>query len=332
MQRSNKVNFIFRKRRPENFSIENIFNLLKGNFKKKYSIKSNEVVAFGGSPWVLIKNILNYKQNDGIHHITGDIHYMAIKTGKNTLLTIHDVKSIIRGNILKRMYLKIFWFWIPAIIVKKITVISEFSKGELLLIIPFAKNKIKVIPNPVSPDLKFTPYVFNQSKPNILCVGTKKNKNLIRISKALVNLNCKLTIVGKLTSSQKESLIQNKIDFINKSNLNNQEMIKTYQNCDLLCFPSTYEGFGMPIIEAQATGRPVLTSEFGAMQEVAQNTACLVNPNSVSSIREGIEKIIHNEKYRNELIKKGIKNSMRYHISTITLQYENLYNEILKTN
>lgn len=97
-----------------------------------------------------------------------------------------------------------------------------------------------------------------------------------------------------------------------------------------MLFPSTYEGFGLPIIEAQATGRPVLTSKLEPMSSVAGDAACLVDPYSVESIRAGVKKIIENESYRNELIEKGFKNVERFQLKNVTKQYIDLYQELIQ--
>lgn len=283
----------------------------------------------GASPLVLFRNInfarIKKKQ---INHVTGDVHYLILAFRQNSILTIHDVNSALNGNLLKKIYIKLFWFWLPALFVKRITVISEFTKNELENIIPFAKHKIRIIQNPVSSEFVETLYRFRNEKPQILFIGTKSNKNLEKSFEAIKGLVCKAMIIGVLTESQKSLLQEYHIEYENKSNLTFQEIVECYKNSDLVCFASTYEGFGMPIIEAQATGRPVITSDFGAMKEIAQNSACLVNPNDVNSIREAVIKICNNEAYRNQLIIDGLENVKRFQPDHIAKQYIELYKEI----
>jgi len=106
-------------------------------------------------------------------------------------------------------------------------------------------------------------------------------------------------------------------------------MIQAYINCDMLCFVSTYEGFGLPIIEAQACGRVVITSNNASMPEIANNGALLVNPLDVNDIKNGINLLINNSKLREELISKGIENVKRFQPEIIANQYQQLYDSIL---
>jgi len=108
-------------------------------------------------------------------------------------------------------------------------------------------------------------------------------------------------------------------------------MYKQYVECDLLLFASTYEGFGLPIIEAQSVGRPVVTSNFGSMEEVAGDSACLVDPYDINSIRAGILRVINDVEYRLKLVRLGLDNIKKYSIELISNDYVSLYDEILDT-
>ncbi|RCW90250.1 glycosyltransferase family 4 protein [Winogradskyella arenosi] len=327
------ISFIFRKRDPKYNSIEGVFENLSQNIGLKYLISISNLNFSGGSPKVLWLNLRFFnKEANNIYHVTGDVQYMGIVTGRNSILTIHDVNSIVKGSFIKQMYLKLFWFWLPALFVGRITVISEFTKKELVKIIPFAKDKIRVVYNPVNPLFEFREYHFNQSKPKILLLGTKPNKNLCRVLESLKDIPCEVVLIGYPTKDQKDLAAKFNIEITYKFNLDIQDVIAEYKACHLLCFVSTYEGFGMPIIEAQAIGRPVITSNLGAMKEVAAQTALLVNPYSIDEIRGGIIKIIEDENLRRTLIQKGLRNVERFSIETVAKHYMDVYQEVSRTS
>jgi glycosyltransferase involved in cell wall biosynthesis len=326
------VIYIFRKRLPNYFSIEGVFQSIISEVSKKLKIEVAELKLSGASPSILLRNIFSYSEtNSKIKHITGDVHYMALISGRNTVLTIHDLGSAIQGNILKRFYIKLFWFWLPALFVKRITVISHFSKGELERVIPFAKRKIQVVYNPVNDCFSFSARKFNKAKPKILLFSTKPNKNLERVLMALSGLSCEVLLIGKPTADQLNLIAQLNVNVTVRSNLTLDEVVEAYKASDLLCFASTYEGFGMPIIEAQKVGRPVLSSNLGAMKEVAGDSALLVDPFDVDAIRAGLLELIENSNLRQQLIEKGLKNVERFDAERIAYDYMAIYKELSST-
>ena len=110
--------------------------------------------------------------------------------------------------------------------------------------------------------------------------------------------------------------------------INESELIKQYETADIITFVSTYEGFGMPIIEANAIGRCVITSNCTSMPEIANNAACLVDPFSIDSIKEGVLKICNNQIYRQNLIENGIINVKKFDKNKIHNQYLTLYKKL----
>ncbi|WP_115461230.1 glycosyltransferase family 4 protein [Winogradskyella aurantiaca] len=324
------INYIFRKRQPQYHSIEGLFNSIADELSKGFKVDCIEMPYPGASLKSLLGNLLSIQKNKNVvYHVTGDINYICLKLGKKSVLTVHDVNSALKGNALKRMLKRYFWFKWPAMKVSVITVISEFTKIELSKLIPNQAHKIRVIPNPVNKMI--TPNLnknFNESKPKILLLGTKQNKNLERSLNAIKGMSVELIIIGKLTENQGKLLEEYNLNYENFSSLSFSDVINCYKRSDLLCFPSLYEGFGMPIIEAQGIGRPVITSNFGAMKEVAGNSACLVDPLNIDQIRNAVNKIIKDSVYREDLIQKGLKNVERFQMSRISKLYANIYNEV----
>ena len=151
-----------------------------------------------------------------------------------------------------------------------------------------------------------------------------------RIIQACSGVECRLLIIGKLNEKQLALLDKERIKYTNKKNLTNKEVYECYVQADMLCFPSLYEGFGMPIIEAQATGRVVITSNIRPMSDVAGEGAFFVNPYSVDEIRNAIVSLSSNKKMREKLIDNGLKNCLDYTSEKIAHSYCELYASLLK--
>jgi glycosyltransferase involved in cell wall biosynthesis len=244
-------------------------------------------------------------------------------------LTIHDIEALKRKEGWRKLVFKFLWFDVPIKNAKIITTISQFSKNEIENIGNYT-TPIKVIYNPLTLPITFSPKEFDVGNTKILHLGVKKNKNLTRTIEALQGIKCHLTIIGNIEEELLELLEFNEINYTIKSGLSNAEVIQEYVNCDIVSFVSTYEGFGLPIVEAQAVGRPVLTSNVASMPEVAGKGALLVNPFSVAEIRDGFLKLINDIEFRESLIAQGLINVKRFDPSKIANQYKDLYYSIEK--
>jgi glycosyltransferase involved in cell wall biosynthesis len=322
--------FIYRSKNIGN-SIEGVFDTLYLFFENSESINiSIDHLKFNNKWYNIFFNILSFNSKaNNIYHITGDIHYIILRLfSSKSIITIHDIHSILKGNFLNKMLKYIFWVYLPIKISNKITVVSNFTKDELLKIYKLNDDKIKVIYNPVNPI--FLPFKkkFNKLRPTILHIGTNPNKNLIRVITAIKDLSIKLVIVGSLDELHLKYLSLHNIDYDNFVNIPTLELYELYKISDIVSFPSTYEGFGLPIIEANSIGRVVITSNIASMPEIGSNAACYVDPYDIHSIRDGFLKVINDDHYRINLIQNGFINSNRFILHNIALQYYNLYNEI----
>jgi glycosyltransferase involved in cell wall biosynthesis len=259
-------------------------------------------------------------------HITGDIHYAILFLPANqTVLTIHDLVFLHTYKGIRRLFLKWIFLDLPVKKAKYITTISEKSKEEIIKNTGCNPNKIKVIPNPVDIGIKFIEKEFNTVKPVLLFLGTKDNKNLESSIAALYKLSVHLRIIGELTFKQKEMLNKFSIEYSNAFSISQEDLQNEYQQCDVVFFPSTYEGFGLPVIEGFQAGRPVLTSNISPMKEVSADAAMLINPTSIASIRNGLIKLINEPLLRAEMVKNGFEVVKDYAPSAIALRYEQLW-------
>jgi glycosyltransferase involved in cell wall biosynthesis len=163
----------------------------------------------------------------------------------------------------------------------------------------------------------------------LLFLGTKANKNLEISIAALYRLSVHLRIIGELTCQQKEMLEKFSIDYSNVYSISQEELQKEYQQCDVVFFPSTYEGFGLPVIEGFQAGRPVLTSNISPMRDVAAGGAMLINPTSIASIRNGLIKLIDEPLLREEMVNNGFEVVKDYAPSAISQKYEQLWEQLV---
>jgi len=328
-----RITYFLRKRRAgANFSLEQIFSDLAHRFKKDYHI-DEQVLPFVSSG--VLKRLMNvysapFNQGD-INHVTGDINYVAILLQKRkTISTILDLGILHRTKGIKRRILLNIWFKWPVYRSRWVTVISEATKQDLLSNVNCNPDKIKVIYVPISKSFKRVDKSFNKECPVILQIGGAPNKNLKGLISAVGGINCKLLIVGKISEVNLRLLKDAKIEYENKVAIPFEEVIGCYESADMLFFASTFEGFGMPILEAQAVGRPVVTSNILSMPEVGGNAAIYVDPYNVSEIRKAIGQVLENEKLRDSLVTDGFENVKRFDSDKIALQYEALYKDVLQ--
>lgn len=325
-----EVSYFFRKKRLHAFSIESLFDNVFARMETNSNFQPRKIEV----PSILniFANIFKSGANQGeINHITGDIHYVSLGMKKrNTVLTIHDCVFLTKYSKwdLKYWMFKFLWYQLPMWRSNTITVISEKTKKELIRLTGANAGKIKVVPNFFDPRFEFTVKEFNTAKPRILQIGTKENKNIQNLAVALKGLSCEVHIIGSLDVETQLVLQENRIDFKTYTNLSFHELKEQYELCDMVVFASTYEGFGLPILEACAVGRPLVTSRISPMDEIADDAACKVNPYNIFDIRRGILKVIENKDYRDQLVNNGWKMRYKYSIENVTNKYTEIYEDM----
>lgn len=264
-----------------------------------------------------------------VNHVTGDTHYLTVfLNSQRTMLTIADLVSLERLNGVRRWLLWLLWYWLPVRRSRVVVTISEATRIALLKSVQCDPAKVVVIYCPVSEEFQHVPAAFNADCPRILHIGITPNKNLERVAQALPGIDCTLVVIGRLSPEQAAALERNGIACENHVNLTRAELLDQYVRADMLLFASTYEGFGLPIIEAQAVGRPVVTSDLCSMPEAAGGAACLVDPYDVVDIRRGVLRVIGDPAYRDALVERGLANVERFRAARVAARYAELYRAI----
>lgn len=260
----------------------------------------------------------------------GPAHFaMPVIRGK-TIVTIHDIDFIKIPDYLEKGWVKYKGKYTQLSIKRAniIITISNYMKNELMESLGVPEEKIRVIYQGVSPEFTILKNKENLHEirkkygikiPYILFVGTfHKNKNLIRLVDAFHRLKMsshlphQLVLAGgkgELTADLHQSIRKLKIEeaVILPGYISEEDIYTVYNNSDLFVFPSLFEGFGIPVLEAMACGVPVVASNVCSLPEVVGDAGLLVDPMNVDSIAEGIYKVLSDKELRYDLIKKGLK-------------------------
>ncbi|WP_447883901.1 glycosyltransferase family 4 protein [Serratia fonticola] len=237
------------------------------------------------------------------------------------VFTIHDLNHLDRKENAS-LFKKIFYHLVILRGCKKakyIFTVSDFSKNRIAEWSGIDNRKIINVGNGVSEEFKPNGEILNYGFEYILCVSNRKaHKNELRTLLAFKNANLPLEIKLLFTGKSTEEINKyikdlNLTDRVYFSGyLKQEELPKLYRGAKALIFVSLYEGFGLPVVEAMASGIPVITSTTTSLPEVAGEAALLVDPTNIQAIAEAIKEIYYNEKMRARLIARGLNQAKKY--------------------
>lgn len=325
-----KITHFMRRPRPNVFSIERLYEDVRGAMPDDSHVSVWICRNPSTGLWPRLKDMwAARKAQDDVNHVTGDVHYLTfLLDPKRTVLTVHDLVLLGRLKGMRRWIVWLVWYWLPVHRSRAVVTISGTTRAALFEAVRCDPEKVRVIYNPVSEEFRPAPRRFNSARPRILQMGTAWNKNVERVAEALKGIPCRLAIIGPLSDAQTEALRRNGIEYENHVGISRQALVAQYAEADMLLFASTYEGFGLPIVEAQAVGRPVVTSNILSMPEVAAEGACLVDPFDAASIRAGVLRVIEDKDYRSDLVEAGLRNVERFRVASVAESYAALYREV----
>ena len=195
--------------------------------------------------------------------------------------------------------------------------VSEFTKREAVELLGIADQKVTVIGNAIEP--VFSPSNSLLLGEYVLAVATlEPRKNLRRIAEAAALVGAELRVVGARGWGGIETP-----GWVGE--VPDDELAALYRGARALVFPSLYEGFGIPVLEAMACGTPVVTSRGGATEEVAGGAAVLVDPLDVAAIATGIEEATAR---RDELRPLGLARARTYSWESVADAVERVWREL----
>lgn len=233
----------------------------------------------------------------------------------NQIVTHHDVTYIRYPQSFSWKF-RFFYKTIVPIILKaskRIITVSNFSKIDISNVYDINSEKFEVIYNAVSKDFIYDS--VKKRKPYFLAVSSPSyHKNFHRLIEAFLESKSEfeLYIIGGQVSSFKKLDYKNnsRIKFIGK--VSDSDLIKYYQEASFFIFPSLYEGFGIPPLEAQACGCPVIASNAASIPEVLGSSALFFNPSDKSEIKNLIEKVSIDTDLQQNLRELGLLNLKRF--------------------
>jgi len=258
---------------------------------------------------------------------------------KNKIVTHHDI-TYVR---FPESFSKPFRLWYRALVPimiknsKCLLTVSEFSKKEISTFYRCENKRVEVISNAVSKEFQppqpslgnsidsSNQYVLAVSSPNY-----HKNFHGLIEAFSASNLDIKLKIIGDRAgtfSKVKFSEDDPRIEFLGR--VNDDELVALYQNAKFFAFPSFYEGFGIPPLEAQACGCPVISSDRASLKEVLADSAVYFSPDSKAEIIEALESVDKDASLRESLKRKGENNVTRFSWSSSAEKLNKIISEVL---
>jgi glycosyltransferase involved in cell wall biosynthesis len=203
---------------------------------------------------------------------------------------------------------------------RRVIAVSDFTKRELVDLLRVPEDKIRVIPN--AADAAFTLDGPASDGQYVLTVGTlEPRKNLIRLVEAMRGNDVELLVVGMrgwggVTMSDKG------VRYVGE--VSDEQLARLYRGALCVAYPSLYEGFGIPVLEAMACGAPVVTSRGTAMEEVADGAAVLVDPSDPADLAAGIERAVAQ---REELVARGLERARTFRWDAVAAATLDVYRE-----
>lgn len=240
----------------------------------------------------------------------------------NQIATHHDVNYVRHPESYTRTFRLLYRTMTPIMLarIKSLLTVSAFSKGEIAQVYKYPEKKIFVVPNAVSGDFHPASQDAHEQDYLLAVSSPSAHKNFSRMIEAFLMLrgheDLQLRIVGGASGVFNDDNLQRlasrdpRIQFLGR--LSDSELISQYQGATAFVFPSLYEGFGIPPLEAQACGCPVLAANAASIPEVLQASALYFDPLDVSHMSAAMERILTDIPLCQSLRRRGLINVARF--------------------
>lgn len=282
--------------------------------------------------WWFEKSVPKILKEKNIDLFISPDGYASLTTDVPQIITIHDLGFEHYEKHVPFVVRKYYQYFTPKFCEKatKILAVSEFTKQDIISTYKIDEKKIEVVYNGFDTHLTSLKGGIRevQTEPQVLFRGFRglpyfifigaihPRKNVLGLLKAFEHFKTtfshphKLVIVGRkawmnyeLENFYKQMKFKDDVIWIEK--IERADLLQILQNAFALVYPSFFEGFGIPILEAMSLGVPVIASNVSSMPEVAVNAAILVNSNNTNEIAEAMNLLITDEDLRTDLIAKG---------------------------
>jgi len=320
--------FIYTPKEKENSRLDFLDNRTNTFVRTPQSLINKALKSYWRSKSIVCDLFTN--KIDIYHGLTNEIPIGIEKTNIKTVVTIHDLIFIrypyLFGTIDRKIYYKKFKSACQR--ADKIIAISQQTKQDIIDFFYIPEEKIEVIyqgcnaifHNPMADNTKkAVQEKYSVPSDYLLSVGSiEERKNLLTILKVLKELpNQKLVVIGngkaykiKCLRFISENNLFDRVLFL--SGLNLAEMAAIYQNAQMLIYPSIFEGFGIPILEALFSRTPVITSKDGCFAEAGGVFSKYINPLSVKQMKDAILEILNSQELQEKMKIKGLEHAQKF--------------------
>lgn len=290
-----------------------------------------------------ITELLTKNKIDVYHGLSNELPFNISKFKGKKIVTIHDLIFLRYPKLYPLLDRKIYnkKFRSACKLADVIVATSEQTKNDIMEFYSIDPKMIKVVYQSCSEafykmsskdEITRTLSKYKLPKNYLLSVGTiEERKNLGTILKALTLVkDIPLVVVGKKKAYFKklqtfitQNKLEKRIHFL--ENVPNEELPAIYKGADIFIYPSLFEGFGIPVIEALTSGTPVITTKGGCLGEVGGKSSVYIEPTNYEQLAEEIDRLLNSPELRKNIIEKGLEHSKIFLPEAIATEIMNIY-------